>query len=132
MGKEFDILIVDDDSDIRESLRIILEGNGYKTRSAKNGSEALDMVKASKPDLIILDIMMTTDTEGFDLAYELKNMQGFENLPIIMLTSFLDKVREDGPDQFQHVLGENWPAKWFFEKPVDTKRLLEKIKGLLS
>ena len=90
------------------------------------------MVKASKPDLIILDIMMTTDTEGFDLAYELKNMQGFENLPIIMLTSFLDKVREDGPDQFQHVLGENWPAKWFFEKPVDTKRLLEKIKGLLS
>ena len=132
MGKEFDILIVDDDSDIRESLRIILEGNGYKTRSAKNGSEALDMVKASKPDLIILDIMMTTDTEGFDLAYELKNMQGFENLPIIMLTSFLDKVREDGPDQFQHVLGENWPAKWFFEKPVDTKRLLEKINGLLS
>ena len=132
MGKEFEILIVDDDSDIRESLRIILEKNGYKIRSAKNGLEALEMLKTAKPDLIILDIMMTTDTEGFDLAYELKNMQGFDNLPIIILTSFLDKVRETGPDQFQHILGESWPAKWFFEKPVDTKKLLEKIEGLLG
>ena len=132
MGKEFEILIVDDDSDIRESLRIILEKNGYKTSCAKNGRQALDMIRAEKPDLIILDIMMNTDTEGFDLAYELKNMEGFENLPIIILTSFLEKVREAGPEQFQHILGESWPAKWFFEKPVDSKRLLEKIEGLLG
>jgi hypothetical protein len=48
------------------------------------------------------------------------------------LTSFLEKVRQDGPDQFQHILGEAWPAKWFFEKPVDTKKLLAKIEGILT
>ena len=49
-----------------------------------------------------------------------------------MLTSFLEKVRAEGPDQFQHILGEEWPAKWLFQKPVDNKKLLEKIKGILG
>jgi hypothetical protein len=53
-------------------------------------------------------------------------------MPIVLLTSFLDKVREEGPDQFQHILGEEWPAKWLFEKPVDTKRLLEKLAAILA
>ena len=127
-----EILIVDDDPDIRDSLRIILEKNGYSVRSAKNGKEALSELKSQKPALMILDIMMSTDTEGFDLAYELKNTPEFANLPIIMLTSFLEKVRQEGPDQFQHILGEEWPAKWLFQKPVDNKKLLEKIKGILG
>ena len=126
------ILLVDDDPDIRDSLGTILEKNGYEVRTARNGKEALEGLKAEKPDLMILDIMMSTDTEGFDLAYELKNTPGFENLPIIILTSFLEKVRSEGPDQFQHILGEEWPAKWLFEKPMDTKKLLEKIKGILG
>ena len=75
---------------------------------------------------------MSTDTEGFDLAYELKNSPEFENLPIILLTSFLEKVREEGPDQFQHILGETWPAKWMFEKPVDTRKLLKKIEEIVK
>jgi hypothetical protein len=48
------------------------------------------------------------------------------------LTSFLEKVRGEGPDKFQHILGEEWPAKWLFEKPVDSKKLVEKIKAILS
>ena len=127
-----EILFVDDDRDIRDSIRIILEKNGYTVRTAANGREAIAALEAKVPDLIILDIMMATDTEGFDLAYELKNKSEFENLPIIMLTSFLEKVRDEGPDKFQHILGEEWPAKWLFEKPVDTKKLLSKIEGILS
>jgi len=45
------------------------------------------------------------------------------------LTSYLEKVRAEGPDQFQHILGEDWLAKWLFEKPVDTKKLLAKLEG---
>ena len=67
------ILLVDDDRDIRDSLRIILEKNGYTIRTAANGREALISLEELKPDLMILDVMMSTDTEGFDLAYELKN-----------------------------------------------------------
>ncbi len=127
-----EILLVDDDRDIRDSIQIILEKNGYRVRSAANGREALAALKQKQPDLMILDIMMTTDTEGFDLAYELKAKPDFEKMPIIILTSFLEKVRGEGPDKFQHILGEEWPAKWLFEKPVDTKKLLEKIKAILS
>ena len=89
-------------------------------------------MEKQRPDLMILDIMMATDTEGFDLAFDLRERPEFEEMPIVLLTSFLDKVRDDGPDQFQHILGEEWPAKWLFEKPVDTKRLLDKIAGILA
>jgi CheY-like chemotaxis protein len=131
MTKQFEILVVDDDSDVRDVLRIILEKNGYKVRMARNGKEAAEALAAGKPDLMVLDIMMSTDTEGFDLAYELKSNPEFENMPIILLTSFLEKVREDGPDQYQHILGEQWPAKWMFEKPLDTERFLKKLAGIL-
>jgi len=132
MATNGEILLVDDDRDIRDSIQIILEKNGYSVRAAANGREALEALKKKQPDLMILDIMMTTDTEGFDLAYELKGNPRFEGLPIILLTSFLEKVRGEGPDKFQHILGEEWPAKWLFEKPVDSKKLLDKIKAILT
>lgn len=132
MTKQHEILVVDDDMDIRDSLKIILEKNGYTVRLARNGKEALEKLGTRKPDLMILDVMMSTDTEGFDLAYELKNMPDFENLPIIILTSFMDKVRDEGPDQFQHIMGEAWPVKWLFEKPIDSGRLIKKIAGILQ
>lgn len=132
MATNGNILLVDDDRDIRDSIKIILEKNGYSVATASNGREALASLKQKQPDLMILDIMMTTDTEGFDLAYELKGSAEFEGLPIIILTSFMEKVRGEGPEKFQHILGEAWPAKWLFEKPVDTKKLLDKIQAILS
>jgi DNA-binding response OmpR family regulator len=132
MAKKADILLVDDDPDIRDSIKLILEANNYEVRTASNGKAALEELKKKTPDLMILDIMMNTDTEGFDLAYALKSNPQFQNLPIIILTSFLEKVRAEGPDQFQHILGEEWPAKWLFEKPVDSKKLLAKIEGILG
>jgi len=132
MATKGEILLVDDDPDLRDSLQIILERNGYSVRAAANGREALEALKTKTPDLMILDVMMTTDTEGFDLAYELKNKPGSKDLPIILLTSFLEKVRREGPDKFQHIMGEAWPAQWMFEKPVDTKKLIAKIEGILA
>lgn len=132
MANKGTILLVDDDRDIRDSLKIILESKGYTVQTAGNGREALGAIKAKLPDLMILDVMMSTDTEGFDLAYELKQKPECQGLPIIILTSFLEKVRAEGPGKFQHILGEDWPAKWLFEKPVDTKKLLAKIEGILA
>jgi len=132
MTDRYNILLVDDDRDIRESLTIILEKAGYSVRTAANGAEALKELEVARPDLMILDVMMKTQTEGFDLAYALADRTEFESMPVILLTSFMDKVRDEGPDQFQHILGENWPAKWIFEKPVKTEKLLAKIQGILS
>lgn len=132
MTRQYDILVVDDDMDIREALQIILESAGYQVRLAANGQEALSALQQRRPDLMILDVMMSTDTEGFDVACELKNSADYANLPIIMLTSFMEKVRDEGPDEFQHILGEAWPARWLFEKPVDTARLLKKLEDILN
>jgi DNA-binding response OmpR family regulator len=76
--------------------------------------------------------MMTSDTEGFDLAFKLKEDPEFKDLPIIMLTSFLDKVRAEGPGPFEFILGEAWPVEWLFEKPLDTKKLLARIEAILK
>jgi DNA-binding response OmpR family regulator len=132
MAVEAEILLVDDDCDFRDALEIILRNHGFTVRTAGNRQEALESLKAKRPGLIILDVMMTTDTEGLDLAYEIKKKYGTGNLPIILLTSFLEKVRDEGPSKFQHILGEEWPAKWMFEKPVDTKKLIAKIEGILN
>jgi two-component system alkaline phosphatase synthesis response regulator PhoP len=132
MASKGEILLVDDDPDLRDSLQIILENHGYAVRTAANGKETLEALRAKRPDLMILDIMMATETEGFEIAYELKNRPDSRELPIILLTSFLEKVREDGPNKFQHIMGEAWPAKWLFEKPVDTKKLVAKIEGILA
>ncbi len=131
MTPKGDILLVDDDIDLSNSLRIILERNDYAVRTATDSREALAALETRVPDLIILDVMLTTESEGFALADAIKKRPGLENLPIILLTSFLDRVREEGPDRFQHILGREWPARWLFEKPVDTKRLLVKIEGIL-
>lgn len=132
MANKKEILLVDDDPDIRDSFTIILESNGYSVRTAANGREALQELESAKPDLMILDIMMTTETEGFDLAFELQNKPMYRNMPIIIMTSFLEKVRDEGPETFQHILGEEWPAKWLFEKPVGTAKMLEKIQSVLN
>ena len=132
MATKGEILLVDDDPDFRDSLQIILENHGYAVRTAANGTEALEALRGKKPDLMILDVMMATETEGFDLAYELKKKPEFKDLPIILLTSFLEKVRREGPDKFQRITGEEWPARWMFEKPVDTKKLMAKIEGILA
>lgn len=132
MSPKAEILVVDDDPDIVDSLRIILESNHYEVRTAANGSEALRALEDRVPDLMILDVMMATDTEGFDLAYKLRENPEFKNIPILMLTGFLDKVRREGPGQFEYILGEQWPAHWLLEKPVDSKKLLGKIEGILG
>jgi DNA-binding response OmpR family regulator len=126
------ILVVDDDTDLRRSLAAILGHHGYEVRTAKDGSDAMSVLESYQPDLVILDLMMNTDTEGFEVACALRANPRFANVPIIMLTCFLEKVRAEGPDHFQKLLGEEWPANWLFEKPVDTAKLVRKIERLLG
>ena len=132
MAIKANILIVDDDPDIRDVLRMILEKAGYGVRSACNAKEAMSLLEEVKPNLMVLDVMMTSDTEGFDFMFELKETEEYNNLPIIFLTSFLEKVRADGPSGFEHILGESWQAKWIFEKPIDPAKLLKQIEDILG
>jgi len=127
-----DILIIDDDKDLVQSIRIILERRNYGVRVAYNGKQGYDKIEAKPPDLVILDVMMATDTEGFDLAYKLKQIPEYRNIPIVMATSFPQAMAEQGPEKFQHILGESWPVSHFIEKPIDPEELLSVIEKILT
>jgi len=127
-----DILIIDDDRDLVDTLRIVLESKQYEVRVAYDGKEGFGRIKEKLPDLIILDVMMATDTDGFDLAFKLQNLPEFRDIPIIMVTAFPQTMAEKGPDQFQHILGESWPVSYFIEKPVEPEKLLATVEDILK
>ena len=132
MAKGADILIIDDDRDLVESIRIVLESRKYGVRTAYNGKDGYQKIQEKAPDLILLDVMMATDTEGFSLAYKLRNNPAYKEIPIIMVTGFTKKMAEAGPEKFQHIMGENWPVTQFLEKPIDPEELLSVIEGVLE
>ena len=81
------ILIVDDDIDVINVLQTILEHEGYEVISANNKNEGIKTAREAKPDLAILDVMMTTQYEGFELAKELSEDVAFKDMPVVMQTS---------------------------------------------
>ncbi len=133
--EEAKILIVDDDPDIVEALKMTLEANNYKVFTAANGTEGLKQVKAVNPDLIILDVMMDTITEGFQVSYQLRNPDPnseyapYSKIPILILTAIVEKKRMKFSPQAD---GDFLPVDDFVEKPIRPQVLLEKVKNLLA
>jgi len=124
------ILIIDDDPDITEAMTVVLENKGYEVRSAADGSEGMERIEESRPDLIILDVMMRTRQEGFEFARELKGAGEYRDIPILMLTAVKDKT---GLDFKANAGDQAWlPVEEFLDKPVKPKVLLEKVQALLA
>ena len=129
------ILIIDDDRDLVEFMQIGLEANGYVVYHAGNGNDGLRQVKEIHPNLIILDVMMDTDTEGFQVSYKLRSQdpeseyQDCADIPILMLTGISQKMNmKFSPEDDQNYL----PVDAFMEKPVRLETLLEKVKSLIK
>ena len=118
--KEPTILVVDDDTPIRSLLRQELGEAGYKVQEAANGKAALDMVRMSKPDLIILDVMMP-EINGFDVAAVLKNDPATMDIPIIILSIVQDKER-----------GLKIGVDRYLTKPINTEQLFHEVDELLE
>ena len=129
------ILIIDDDPDLVESVRITLEANNYQVFSAGNGTEGLKLVKEVNPDLIILDVMMDSITEGFQVSQKIRSrdpqseFKDYAQIPILMITAVSQKMdMKFSPDKD----GDYLPVNEFVEKPIRLEALLEKIKKLTS
>jgi CheY-like chemotaxis protein len=127
------ILIIDDDIDIVESMRLILEANSHEVESAQNGEEGLKKVKGFEPDLIMLDVMMETTTSGFHVAYQLRNADPaseyakYSKVPILMITAVSGKTRMPfDPEKDKEFL----PVDGYIEKPVHPQELLTKVREL--
>ena len=124
------ILVADDDQDIRDSLQVILEGRQYTVITAANKAEGMEKIKAENPDLVILDVMMDTWQDGFEMARELKKDPNFKDMPILMLTGVKDKTGID----FKSSAGDpTWlPVDGYLEKPVEPNVLLAEVEKLLT
>ncbi|MHC4259913.1 MAG: response regulator [Planctomycetota bacterium] len=124
------ILVVDDDQDIRDSLQAILETRQYAAVTAADRTEGMQKVKSEKPDLLILDVMMTSWQDGFEMARELKKDPESKDIPILMLTGVRDQTGID----FKATAGDpTWcPVDGFLEKPVQPDILLSEVERLLS
>lgn len=113
------ILIVDDDKNICELLRLYLEKDGFRTLVAHDGEQALQCAQINNPDLILLDIMMPI-LDGWQVCREIRKNS---NVPIIMLTA--------KGETFDKVLGLELGADDYITKPFDSKEVVARIKAVL-
>ena len=124
------ILIIDDDPDITEAMKVVLENKGYQVASAAGGADGLERMKQEKPDLVILDVMMSTSSEGFVISREIKSDQNLKKIPSLMVTAAKERTGID----FQAASGdETWlPVEAYLDKPVKPDVLVQKVEELLK
>ncbi len=123
------IMVVDDDLDFTNVLKTILESERYTVVTAADRTEGMEKIRINKPDLVILDVMMTTCQDGFEMSRELKESPECKDTPILMLTAVKNKFGID----FKSTAGDPiWlPVEGFLDKPVEPQVLLAEVKKLL-
>ena len=123
------ILIIDDDIDLVEAMRLTLESAGFEVIDAQDGKKGLEKIASGSPDLVILDVMMGTQDEGFHVAYQIKNNPDTSDIPLIMLTA----VGQETGFSFNKEKDEDFlPVNEFLEKPIDPDTLIELVKKNLG
>ena len=119
------ILIIDDDPDFREAMATLLEAKGYEVETASDGSEGMEMARKSAPGLILLDVMMSGRTEGFDVARKIRDDDSLKNIPVVLTTG----IRKDMNLPFGFEPDADWlPVKVILEKPIKPDVLLKAVE----
>ncbi len=119
------IFLVDDDVDLVEQNKMVLEENGHQVITANTAKEALEKLKKERPDLMVIDVMMEHRTAGFALAREIG--KNFPKVPLIVMSGAADKAN------WMAEPGDTWGAVVnFLDKPVDPDKLAKVVKEVLS
>ncbi|MEE0060248.1 MAG: response regulator transcription factor [Acutalibacteraceae bacterium] len=119
MNKKKKVLIVDDDTNICELLRLYIDKDGFETAIANNGNQALRLFEQEKPDLVLLDIMLP-ELDGWQVCREIRKTS---QVPIIMLTA--------KGEVFDKVLGLELGADDYVVKPFEAKEIVARIHAVL-
>jgi DNA-binding response OmpR family regulator len=115
------VIIVDDDRDTREYLQAVLESRGFEVSSAQSGLRLISVLHVDRPDLILLDVMMSW-IDGFELCRAIKRNPEYADIPICFISG-----RSDPGDVVE---GLRCGAAAYFVKPIDTEELLRKVGEL--
>ena len=119
------VLMIDDDPEFVEATTNLLEAKGYEVDSAPNGPEGFKKAKAIHPDIILLDVMMMTQSDGFDTALAMHKEESLKGTPIIIITG----IRKAMNLPFGFEPDEDWlPVKAVLEKPIMPDVLLSTIE----
>jgi len=121
------ILIVDDDPDFVQATRIVLEAAGYQVVSAVDGEEGLSVMRRDRPDLVVLDVMMSGILDGLNASVQMKAERGLKRTPVLMVSSI---TSSDYAAMFP--TDEYVPVESFLSKPVGSDQLLSEVKRLLE
>jgi CheY-like chemotaxis protein len=119
------ILVVDDEADLVDMVSLKLESLNFRTVKAYDGVDAWEKIKAEKPDLMILDVMMPRK-DGYELCREIKNDPQYKDIPVILLTAVADHV---STTTYTHMDGRTTPADDFIPKPIDIDKLAEIVQN---
>ena len=123
------ILLVDDDVDFVESNKDLLEAHGYRVIAAYNGASGLQLAKQEKPDLMILDVMMATETEGFEVSRKIPDAPELKNMRVLLVTG----IRKALNLSYGFEPDSSWlPVNEVVEKPIPPERLLAKVNDLIA
>lgn len=131
MDKKIKILIIDDDLDIIESTKIVLESRKYEVISAETPEEGFQKAKQENPGLIILDVMFGSkgESKGFDYAVKMKQDKLLAPIPILMVTSV--NIQNPGFGFSDKTDEEYLPVDDFIDKPAQPDELIQKVEKLL-
>ncbi len=120
------ILVVDDDPDFIKITRTILQSQNYQVITAPNGEQGLEVMRKEKPDLVLLDIMMSYILDGLDARRQMAADQNLKSIPVIMVTSLTgERVRSELPSD------EYVPVSEWLHKPIDPDKLLAYVRKAL-
>lgn len=121
------ILVIDDDRDYIKITRMILQSGGYDVITAASGEEGLRVMRLERPNLIILDVMMTYILEGLDIRRQIAADPSLKDIPVIMSTSLTgERVQRSLPSD------EYVPDSAWLHKPIDPDKLLEQVKKAIG
>ena len=122
------ILVVDDEPDIVEMIKVALESASYQVLTAFNGNECLEKAKKEKPDAIVLDIMMP-EKDGFVTCKELKGDPQTQEIPVLILTAVGEHFANS---RYAKSMGLELEAEDYIDKPVNPPVLLGRLAKLIA
>lgn len=128
MADGLKILIIDDDPDYRASTGSLLESHGYVVIEAESGKVGLRKLVEQKPDIIVLDVMMECDAEGYGVTQAIKYQEqyaAFQNIPIVMISTI-----GSSPDELFSMAGEldMVHPDFYLTKPIDIPKFLAVVQ----
>jgi CBS domain-containing protein len=128
MGTKEKVLLVDDDQDFVRSTTDLLEAHGYRVISAAEGAAGLQLARRERPDLMVLDVMMATKTEGFEVARRIPSCPELRDMPVMLVTG----IRNEMKLGFHLQPDQTWlPVSRVMEKPIDPAAFVAGVADLL-